>query len=575
MTVDDLIAVPHTEMEAGEDGQRPSKIIVGQQRPRLWYLPPAVSYEPGTEAVQLSASAGLVLDDWQAWALTASMGIAADDRWAAFEVGMIISRQNGKNAVLEARELAALFLTDEPLTIHTAHEFKAAQEQFRRLRSTIENRRSLIKRVKSITTSHGDEAIELLPTPTLIMGSGGKYVKRSVAPRLRFLARSRGSGRSFTCDLLVWDEAMILSEEQVGAAMPTLSAVWNPQLWYTGSAGDQTSVQLARVRGRGVAADQRRRADTGSLVARPTMSAPDSLAYFEWSIDPCHEYCRKICPIHRDRVNCLSSCQPACPDHDDPHDPRSWARANPGLGIRISTEHVQREMASMSPSGVMVCPPDTFARERLTVGNWPTDENAWAVIAESTWDACADENSQRPEPPLCICPDVTPDGSAGSIAIAGRRPDGKMVVEIAEGDHQSGTAWMVPRLKYLQSRLTRKYRPCAIVIDKSGPAHILLDDCAAAGLTIETPTLNEVGQAFGIFYRAVQDRDIVHLGGDLQPDLRAAVAGAQRRDIGDGGHAWARKATSVDISPLVAATLAVWGHGRFGKHSYDVVASIF
>jgi hypothetical protein len=41
--------------------------------------------------------------------------------------------------------------------------------------------------------------------------------------------------------------------------------------------------------------------------------------------------------------------------------------------------------------------------------------------------------------------------------------------------------------------------------------------------------------------------------------LNAALAGARRRDLGDSW-AWARKGLSVDISPLVAVTLAGWGH---------------
>jgi hypothetical protein len=43
------------------------------------------------------------------------------------------------------------------------------------------------------------------------------------------------------------------------------------------------------------------------------------------------------------------------------------------------------------------------------------------------------------------------------------------------------------------------------------------------------------------------------------PSLDAAVAGAKERDLGDA-KALTRAASSVDISPLVAVTLAAWGH---------------
>jgi hypothetical protein len=42
-----------------------------------------------------------------------------------------------------------------------------------------------------------------------------------------------------------------------------------------------------------------------------------------------------------------------------------------------------------------------------------------------------------------------------------------------------------------------------------------------------------------------------------QPELSAALAGATKRSLGDAW-AWSRRNSAVDISPLVAATLALW-----------------
>jgi hypothetical protein len=41
-------------------------------------------------------------------------------------------------------------------------------------------------------------------------------------------------------------------------------------------------------------------------------------------------------------------------------------------------------------------------------------------------------------------------------------------------------------------------------------------------------------------------------------ELSVAVAGARKRTLVDAW-AWSRKSSSVDISPLVACTLAFWG----------------
>src|SRR3979490_2286742 len=104
----------------------------GNQTPTIRSVPP-YSSSAGREAVELAAHAGLVLDPWQKLVLEDGLGEGRNGQWAAFEVAMVLSRQNGKNAVFEARELAGLFLFNEQLIIHTAHEFKAAQEAFRRL----------------------------------------------------------------------------------------------------------------------------------------------------------------------------------------------------------------------------------------------------------------------------------------------------------------------------------------------------------------------------------------------------------------------------------------------------------
>ena len=99
---------------------------------------------------------------------------------------------------------------------------------------------------------------------------------------------------------------MFLPESAHGAILPTLRAGANPQVWYTGSAVDQFihehGVVFARVRERGLEGDD------------------EGLAYFEWSAEG----------DNPEKV-------------EAPDDRRQWARANPGLGIRISAEHMAAE----------------------------------------------------------------------------------------------------------------------------------------------------------------------------------------------------------------------------------------
>lgn len=195
-------------------------VRLGSQVPRFQVVPAAVS-SAGSEAVELAASAGLRLDPWQVLVLEGALGEREDGLWAASEVGLIVPRQNGKGGILEARELAGLFLFGERLLLHSAHEFKTCSEAFRRLRDLVVNTPDLLRQVapRGIHSAHGDEGIEL---------RDGR--------RIRFVARTGGSGRGFTGDLIVLDEAMKLSGAIMSALVPTLAARPNPQIWYTASA---------------------------------------------------------------------------------------------------------------------------------------------------------------------------------------------------------------------------------------------------------------------------------------------------------------------------------------------------
>lgn len=461
----------------------------------------------GQEATELAATVGVELDPWQCLALDGALGERSDGSWSAFEVGLTVPRQNGKNVIIEARELAGLFLFGEELIIHTAHEFKAANESFRRIRGLIESSSSLSKRILRPRTGVGFEGIETKSTPTVITGATGRHLTRSKSQRLRFVARTGGSGRGFSGDVVILDEAFNLPDAVMSALMPTMSARPNPQLWYTSSAVDQEihphGVVLARVR---------ERALDGSDPA---------LAYYEWSAD---EDAYKADP------RAVSE------------DLEQWAAANPGLGYRIAADHVAREQRSMSRRAFQV--------ERLGIGDWPaTDDALKPVIDPKVWSDLADPGS-KPGKFVVFAPDGNPERTAASIAVAGTRPDGLAHVEII--DRRPGTGWVAARLVELRDR----WGPAGIVVDPSGPGGSWLPVLQDAGVEPILVSGREMAQACGGFYEAVTEQGSVrHLD---QIELREALAGAQTRPLGDAW-AWARRTSTADISPLVALTLAHYG----------------
>ena len=155
---------------------------------------------------------GLVLDPWQQYVLRRGMRVEDDsDMWAASRVGLSVPRQNGKSALLVARELAALLLVpEEQLIIHSAHLVGTALEGFRNIKGLFENFDDLGRRVKRIREANGEQGIEMMD------GS-----------RLLFRARARGNVRGMSPQLLILDEAQILPDDAWSAMLPSVSAQAN------------------------------------------------------------------------------------------------------------------------------------------------------------------------------------------------------------------------------------------------------------------------------------------------------------------------------------------------------------
>lgn len=423
-------------------------MVLGAQRPRVLSVPARSSTERGDRAVELARRVGLELDPWQAFAVREALATREDGRWSAFEVGLVVPRQNGKGAVLEAVELAGLFLFGEELILHSAHEFKTAAEAFRRVLFWVENHDDLRSQVARVRTSHGEEGIEL----------------RSGA-RLRFVARSTGSGRGFTGDRVILDESYNLGDEAMGALLPTLSARPNPQLWYTSSSGMLTSTQLRSVRDRGYAGDD------------------PHLCYLEWSAEP----------------------------DADPSDPAVWAQANPAMGLRIDPDHIAREAAALAGPA--------FGRERL---GWWDEAGVASVIPPRTWAVCQSEEVVGDR--VAFGFDVAVDRSASVIVAAGRTPSGGIGLEVV--DARPGTDWVAARLAELAVRhrplavTATKAGPVTSLIPD------VVTALEETDVPVETVAATDLGAACGRFYDLAMRTELRHRG---DPVLSDSVAGAARR----------------------------------------------
>jgi hypothetical protein len=459
--------------------------------------PEAVDFADADDAYELGARYGLALDEWQLIVLRSWLARRRDGKWAANRAGLAVPRQNGKNAAVEVRELFGIVMLGEKW-LHSAHEVKTARKAFLRLASFFENERQypeLADLVADIRKTNGQEAV--------VLTNGGS---------VEFIARSKSSGRGFTVDGILLDEAQELTDEALAALLPTKSAspLGNPQTIYTGTPpGPKVSGEVfTRMRVQGVKGADRR------------------LSWLEWG----------------------------APRDADLDDREAWARANPALGIRLSVDEILDERAQMSA--------EDFGRERL--GWWDDVDASGRAIDMSAWGALEDATSKRVGG-FVLAIDIDPDRTEASIVMYGVRADGVGHSELIE--RSQGTAWVIPRLIELRD----KHKPLAIVIGGNSPAAALGPDLVRAGVEPLFATQTDYARACGAYRDAVTDGSLRHIG---QVELTASMGAVKARNSGDA-FVWDRRG-GKSITAAVAATLARWGWiSTLPEREYNPLNNIF
>lgn len=272
--------------------------LVGSQDP-THRLEVDYKFSRGQDAIDLAGLAGLELDPWQQQLLIDGLGVIdrednegnLREKWAAYQVAVELSRQNGKSIVLEARVLAGLFLFREQLIVYSAHETETAKKAFERIQRLIKRNPELHAEVMKDGRSDGFRKTNGQLSITLWTGQTAI-----------FRTRTAGGGRGLDGDCVILDEAQELNDDHIAALMPLVSARPNGQLWYAGSAGTKKSV----IQGRMIRRAERRSA---------------RLVSWRWAGD----------------------------DDIDPSDPQVWARLNPAVGRRMDIESIQSEFEDFSP----------------------------------------------------------------------------------------------------------------------------------------------------------------------------------------------------------------------------------
>lgn len=471
-------------------------VRLGTELPQILHVPPDVaSHAAGEDAIALANGymfdAPACLAPSQELRLRNGMATRADGKWAASRVGDFGGRQGaGKTDTILARILAGVMLLDERLIIYTAHEYPTANEIFLRLNSLFENWDDLgAELARPPMRAHGFQGFDL---------TGGR--------RILIKTRTGKSGRGFAkADLLVYDEAQHLQPEHVAGSGPAKLAHPNPQSWWAGSGGLETSSK---------AWEMRRQAVLGT---------GGRLSYTE----------------HTAQVVTVDEHGRIIFSDPDPADRDAWARANPGMGRWVTEEGMEDMRAELGT---------LFPREGLCV--WEPELGLGRDVLIPNWDSLLDPGSFI-DANRSIALDVTPDRRFASLGWAGRRSDGEFHVEAF--DHRPGTGWVLDACVALKAKWGLPIR-----VQSGSPAAALIAALREAGVDVEEVTAADHARALGQLLDAAADKQLRHIGGQT---LTSAVKGAEIKSNGDVD-VLARRSSRTDISPLVAVTLALGGVPR-------------
>jgi hypothetical protein len=418
------------------------------------------------------------------------------------EVDLTVPRQSGKTSLLLA------------VMVHRAQSFGGDQQ----IKYTAQTRNDARHKwedghVKILERSPFRHMFKVRLT------NGAEAIKWANGSMHGITSTTEKAGHGDTLDLGVIDEAFAHIDARLEQGLrPTMITRPQPQLWIPSTAGTRTSTYL------------RGKVDNGR--ARCDLGLTSGTANFEWSAPGDAD------PANPDTWHgCMPALCPAGPPcRCDPHG--RWHHTVFEAAIRGEFESMElREF------------------RRAYLNQWPGDApEEWLVIPQKTWADLGgppDPDGPQMVMPVAFAADINPDRSFGSIALAGARTDGRTQVEVT--DHLRGTGWMVRRLV----ELCEKWKVPWVVVDAAGPAGSLIASLEAAGIEVVKPTARDATHAAQSFYDLCCDSaNLRHLD---DPALNSALAGAQKRPLGDAW-AWDRKGPSVDISPLVAASLAAWGH---------------
>ena len=421
---------------------------------------------------------------------------------AATSIGIAKPRQNGKS--YSARNYAAYKSDFEhKRVLYSAHHSSTTHKMFLELLNLFENPErypEFAADVKYIVKARGLEGIYFKDwtDENGIMHEGGC---------IEFQTRTNSGARGGTYSVIIIDEAQELTEDELAAILPTISAASDvddytamPQIIYLGTPPDETCHGTVF---------------KGLHDKAHQIDPPLSTWWLEWSIEKKED-------VTPDNVIELAYM------------------TNPAMGYRISEKTVWNEFNTMAL--------DKFCRERLGWWTQITTVSQAYAIPEALWDACkSDELKPNGKTAygikfsadgseVCLCGAVIPESGKARISLIERKPTGL------------GTQW-------LADWLNERYKQAScVVIDGRNGVDVLVDkitDVWKYKGSVIRPKATDMIAAVSMLMDGLNEQTLTWYSG--QDALRNSAISSVKRPI-SGGWGFGGE----DSAPIEACALALW-----------------
>lgn len=440
---------------------------------------------------------GIVHDEWQAGLGRAVLAKREDGIYAAGIGGILISicRQVGKTFTFGSIIFALCILFPGMKVLWTAHRTRTSNETFRSMKG-MAGRKLIAPHIAHVRSVNGEQEIEFRNGSRILFG-----------------ARESGFGRGFDdVDVVVFDEAQILTQKALDDMVSSTNVAPNPLIIYIGTPPKPTDPSE-------VFTGRRAEALAGET---------EDMLFLEISADPD----AKI----TDRAQ--------------------WAKANPSYPHRVGDAAMLRQLKNLGEA--------SFRREAL--GIWD-EVGGISVVEPEDWKETGDDASEIVAD-RAFALDVTNDRSSAAVAQCGPNARGELHIEVAK--HHDGPHWVVPWLVEMFQRNTKA--PRRVYVVPGGQAEAMKAAIEEADIEVVVLKRGEYAAGCAAVYDGIVGRTVWHRKNGQVP-LDIAIAGAAW-SAGDA-RVWDRRKSTTDISPLVAVTAALWGWRLEQQEpDYDVLDSI-